>query len=370
MHRSLNLILICSLSSACFNPETEPPADESSGGATETDPSQSTDPTSGGPDSMSGNPTSMTTMGDTEGESTDSGPAACADGQGVCVAVPAGWSGPVAAAIAGGVTEPDCGGAETSIVAHGDIAGTDASCECECAPATGAECTDGRLVAWDDNTCSGSEVFSQTVYPDTGQGDPCNFMPQGDSMGTVPIEGRSHWTITTASRGGSCAPQASANIPTPSFQTSVAGCAVAELDGSCAGDEACWEAPSPPFEDGVCVWRPGDADCPTGFPSRTVWYRGDLVDTRACTECSCDEAVGSCPDSTVEIYEGYYCNDPVTTVPEGECGELCYGGADCNTYAVSALFLPGPAEASCAPSAAELTGELTAEDPVTFCCTG
>ncbi len=216
--------------------------------------------------------------------------------------------------------------------------------------------------------CSDSEVFSQTVTPNTGMGDPCNFMPSGDAMGEVPVEGMSFWSIITESRGGSCEPNPTVNIPTPSFETSVAGCSVAELDGMCEGDATCWESPAPPFEAGVCVWRLGDEGCPTGFPTRTLWYRGELQDTRACSECRCDEPMGSCPDSAVDIYEGYYCNDPVTTVLAGDCGEICYGDM-CNTYAVSALFFPGAAEASCAPDGGELTGELTAEDPVTFCCT-
>src|SRR5687767_15515468 len=139
MRRSWIALLLLT---ACFDPAATSPEDGSTGGATET--GESTMSTSG-PGSMS-DPGTMS--GVTEDESSGPGPVGCADGQGVCVALPSGWSGPVAAALAGGVTDPDCGGAEASIVAHGDIAGTDASCECECEAATGAACADGRLVAY------------------------------------------------------------------------------------------------------------------------------------------------------------------------------------------------------------------------------
>jgi hypothetical protein len=326
--------------------------------------------TSAGPASMSGDPT---TSDDTDAGSTGYEPMPCGNEQGICLSVPMGWSGPVAAAVAVGGADATCSTGEADVFARGAIDGAGADCQCECDAATGAECTDGRLVAWGgDNTCSASEVFSQVIYPDTGSGDPCNFMPSGETTGEVPVEGASYWTLTTESRGGSCAAQATENIPTASYQTSVAGCAVAELtEGDCTGGASCYVEPLAPYEPGACVWRLGSHECPGGdFSARTLWYRGALEDTRACSGCSCGEAAGSCPDSVADLFVGYYCNGAAVQVGDA-CVEHCFeDAATCNTYAISALFFPGTAEASCTPIGGELTGDLTGTDPVTFCCTG
>lgn len=364
------LILACSLVAVgCpFDPETPGVTDgnvDSSSGS-DSSASGTLDTTM----SASGDPTTATTASTTSDPSdtddpTDptetTGPESCGGGAGFCVTIPEEWTGPVAVAHAEPGVTPDCAGLEATVTASANL-DAPASCACECAAAEGAACTSALLASYgDDATCASETVFTQ-VIDGGGGGDPCNFMPGGDNTGEVPLEAASWWTITTTSEGGTCAPQPTLDIPTPTYAATVSGCAVNELDMACDTGGTCFEAPGDSFATGLCVWRSGTHECPAGdFYVRTVHNRGDLSDGRSCTECTCGDASGSCPSSEALVFDGYYCNGP--GVPVGSaCSEVCQG-ENCATYAVSSTISFGAAEATCPPSGGESSASSSSRIP-------
>lgn len=368
-------ILACLLLGVgCFNPETPPAGGTDASSGSESGGSDTLDSTASvtmGP-ATSTSPTTTDTndttdSADTTDTSETTGPESCGGGAGLCVTVPAEWTGPVAVASAAPGVTPDCAGLEATVTASANLDAPAPSCVCECNPAEGASCANALLAAYGgDAACAAETVFTQVI--DTGAGDPCNFMPGGEYTGDPPVMGASYWTITTSSTGGVCSPAPTYDIPAASYTASVSGCAAPELDMACDSGGSCFEAPGDSFAAGLCVWRSGTHECPAGdFAVRSVHNRGDLVDNRSCSECTCGDASGSCPTSEAQLFEGYYCNDAF--IPIGEaCTEACVGPA-CETYAVSATLTLGEAQATCPPTGGELVGELVEQDPVTFCCT-
>lgn len=313
------------------------------------------DESSGGSDISDGS------TGEPSGYDTDA-PASCAAGSGSCMLIPSDWSGPVTVDVSSGASAASCDGADEAFRAHGDLDVPDATCGCECSPATGAECSDAVLTAWaGDASCSETDVFVQNLSP---AGDSCNYMPAIDATGTVPLSEASYWTLSTESTGGSCATEAEVDIPPAEYTSEVVGCEVEALDGECADDESCVDGSD--FGE-VCVWREGDHACPGGdFTERTVYFAGDVVDDRSCSTCSCGSAEGSCPSSEAMLHVGYYCNGEGVGI-QADCTEACVG-PDCEPFAISASLSLGPAVAACEPSGGELDGDVTGLEPVTVCC--
>ncbi len=357
-------ILACLvLGVGCFNPESPPAGENETSSASESTASGTLESTA----SVTMGPETSTSPMTTTDTSETSGPESCGGGAGLCVAIPDQWAGPVAVAEANPGVTPDCAGLEETVTASASLDAPTATCACECDAAEGASCADALLAAYgEDAACGSDTVFTQVI--DMGPGDPCNFMPSGGSTGEPPVMAASHWTLATTSTGGTCSPQPTVDIPPASYLRTVSGCAANELEMACDGDTSCFEAPGDPFAAGLCVWRSGAHECPAGdFAVRSVHNRGALVDERACSECSCGDASGSCPTSEAQLYDGYYCNG--TGIPIGTaCTEACVV-AGCETYAVSSTLTIGAAEATCPPTGGELTGELVEQDPVTFCCT-
>ncbi len=299
--------------------------------------------------------------GDPAGYETDSS-VSCGAGNGSCMVIPTEWSGPVTVDVASGESGASCDGAAEAFRVHGDIDVPEATCGCECSPATGAECSEAVLTAWaGDASCSETDVFVQNLSP---AGDSCNYMPAIDATGTVPLTEASFWTLATESNGGSCAAEAEVDIPPAQYGSEVVGCEVESVDGGCADDESCVDAPE---QGEVCIWRDGDHACPGGdFTERTVYFGGDLVDERSCSTCSCGGAEGSCPSSEATLHVGYYCNGEGVGI-QADCTEACVG-PDCEPYAISASLSLGPAVAVCEPSGGETEGDVTGLEPVTVCC--
>lgn len=373
---SYRKILACVLLGVgCFNPETPPAGENESSSGSESTASGTLDTSASvtmGP-ATSTSPTTTTDSNDTtdSADTTDTsettGPESCGGGAGLCVTVPDDWTGPVAVASAAPGVTPDCAGLEATVTANASLDAPAPICACDCSPAEGASCADALLAAYGaDAACASDTVFTQVI--DTDGGDPCNFIPGGVNTGEPPLVGAGYWTVTTTSAGGTCLPEPTTDIPAASYLASVSGCAAPELDMACDSGGSCFEAPDDSFAAGLCVWRAGAHDCPEGdFVVRSVHNRGDLVDERSCSECTCGDASGSCPTTEAQLFEGYYCNDASIAITSA-CTEACVG-VGCETYAVSATVSIGAAEASCPPTGGELTGELVEQDPVTFCCT-
>ena len=257
--------------------DAELDGDASTSGA---DPDDSTD------DGSSGEGPGLSTSGDETGYDTGA-PVPCGSGDGLCAAVPAEWNGPVTLDVAATDVGAQCGRAAEAFRAHGDIDVPEATCDCECTAATGAECSEAVLTAWaGDASCSETDVFVQNLSP---AGDSCNFTPAVDATGTVPLSEASFWTLATESSGGSCTAQAEVDIQPARYGSEVAGCDVDPLEGTCGGDETCVDA-SQLGE--LCIWREGDHACPGGnFSERTVYFTGGLLDDRSCSTCSCGAVI-------------------------------------------------------------------------------
>ena len=277
-------------------------------------PGESGDPTGDPSGDPSGDPTGdpsgdptgddpSTTGDDDSGSSDDGGPEPCANGEGICLAPPLGWSGPGAPDDHGVGVPADCGDAEVLISANGSFAAPAATCGCVCGNSVGASCPDARLIAWgDDNTCGGAEQFSQVIQELPHPLDECNFIDT-----SAPLSAAGYWTIETISEGGGCTPNATIDIPSAAFGDAVSLCDMEPLTMACDGDAECFADPAVP----ACVWRQGEHACPAGeFSERTVYYTGGITDTRSCTQCECGDPEGSCPSSVADVYNGHYCNGP------------------------------------------------------------
>lgn len=78
----------------------------------------------------------------------------------------------------------------------------------------------------------------------------------------------------------------------------------------------CLPTPAAPFQTGVCVYKAGDNECPTLFPTKHVYY-DKFEDTRGCSDCSCGNPLGGACTATIDIYKDptvNTCNTLLTTM--------------------------------------------------------
>jgi hypothetical protein len=155
--------------------------------------------------------------------------------------------------------------------------------------------------------------------------------------------------------GATCDPSSFENVPPPAWQTSVRSC-------ESAGGEGCGVGGScvPELDEPLCIWIPGDTDCPVGPYEVQVVFHETIADGRGCTECSCAGPTGTCAGSVSLAYNS--CQVGIGSIDVGKCGSF-------NTSPAQAGYLMEIDDPGCAPEGGDPTGQAVAEDPVTFCCT-
>jgi len=157
----------------------------------------------------------------------------------------------------------------------------------------------------------------------------------------------------------------------PPKQRLVMGYVAVATGGACDGDgiKHCI-APPPDGYKSCFVARNADAvePCPKGWTDRYEGWR-DVVDTRACTPCTCGSPEGGHCEVRAKVFADDTCGDERASVvlPSNEgakCVDLPIGTALGSQTAEVLSYQPG----SCVASMSEIVGEAKTERAVTYCC--
>ncbi len=220
---------------------------------------------------------------------------------------------------------------------------SDAAVESECS-ADPAACPDVEVREHGEfSTCTAPGAQISMLTPGA-----CKSFPLKQNVKVEP----SDWIAGA----GACIPSTQAEIPTPSWGVTARACAPANQKGTCESGRAC--VPPPPAGSRLCIFRSADHACPSGYDKRLL--HGDYTDGRGCEACTCGSPTGVCGGS-VTLYSDSSCT---TAIGAGEFEE-CLGPF---SQVRSARYQPSADDVACAPSEGAVTGSVTLEDPVTFCC--
>lgn len=255
---------------------------------------------------------------------------------GLAVEIPVGWTGPVQIFAAAGDEPPvTCADGTAGMVTFDQVTADDAVCGCDCEAPDDVTCpTTGTFRVW-DNSSNCLVIPDETVEVTEG----CNDLGLYDDVRV------SFSSAAPDLDGVTCTAMPTTDLPEPIVDTQYTVCASRVAS-----------APE-------CIWQEGDVGCPAGeFAVRTVVYE-TVADDRDCSACSCGDATGDC-EATFDLRAGVGCG-------AGSPAELADG--DCTTIDTPArsgrLTIEGAA-VTCEPADVGPTGGVTAEDPLTVCCTG
>lgn len=338
---------------------TDPTAGLTSGPSTTAGPSSgptTTDaPTTDGP--TTGDPTTTDTDPTSDTDET-TGPASCGAGN-VCVAEgAAGWAGPVVWAETPTTDEPpDCPAAYPNLAfeAFDDLQAAPADCDCECGSASGASCASLTLeYHTTDSTCfSADDEF--TVLANGN----CTSGPN------VSTSSRRWQAPQSGVTGGECASSSSSSIPEATWNTTSTLCGGATpASGVCEASEVCVDRPPETFEGRVCIWQPGELECPGSAYSDRFLRHAGISDGRNCATCTCGDPVGDCNGNIIlrpsascssgtgsgSVPIGGGCILSVDNVDSAEAGTLSVNNVSCEASVGTAI------------------GEAEPDDPYTLCC--
>ena len=306
----------------------------------------------GGDSSGSGNATSSSG----EGASTGAGAAPGCPSTHTCAEPPPpNWTGPVALSL--GDSQPACVGSYPNDAGayFTDLDPGAAACQCECNPATGIQCDGGASLCYSSGIKACTAAFCAIAGPSaTLPSNACTSIPVPADPDKVSV------SAAAPTNPGSCTPSEAHDIPAPTWGTQAKACGGAEVVPDACGEGLCMPAAVAPF-DKLCIARTGEVACPSAFYSEQHVVYESFTDTRSCSACSCGSASSSCGGSVTFTYSfGSPCNVAINDVPVGGCGDL-----DPQTQQGS--YYPQPT-GSCPPSDSALSGEVTANAPVTYCC--
>lgn len=326
----------------------------SSGRATDVGPSM----TSSGTDSEAAG-TATTSGGELTGATTEA-VETCAEGNSCLSAPPKDWQGPGIVALTERGNAPECPAdhPDAVLTVRSDLSAVPATCDCDCAAATGVSCGSPQMTHVNSGLCTAAGGITLSS--------PCTTIN--------PLYGPSgrYRAADPGLAGGSCAAIPTQNIEAAQFQTEITVCGGAMAVGSCdERSESCLPDSSGLFER-KCIWQQGDQACPASndYDVRFVYFSA-VDDSRACTPCTCGTPQGSC-EGEITLRTSSNCSG-------GLSGGMFPSDASCFTALRGGLSIAGvqwgpPAnnmlEGTCTPSSSSPTGEAQPADPVTFCCTG
>jgi hypothetical protein len=281
-----------------------------------------------------------------------------------CLAeAPEGWSGPTAIREVGGYDlTPSCDDdeyTELSMVAHGGFTAPPAECGCSCSSVSGASCDGEVQVIHFQNTQQYGCTVAAAVYDLTA----------GTILDIPNLSGTTRWAAGYLEaphlEGGSCQPIETESIQAAGFARTVSACD-APLDSQGCFPGAVCQAPTPSGAD-MCIWRPGEHECPAEtYTDRSVYHQ-DFSDSRGCSACSCGNPSGSCEDPYVRLLSTQFFSHHSELEIEPGCQYKT--SSDFGGYEISGIqFNAGTPSAQCAPSGGTAYGGATATDPVTVCC--
>lgn len=291
----------------------------------------------------------------TDGGSTTHEPAVCDEATHLCVpAAPLGWLGPVA------VLEnpsddatPTCAGdyPSFSMEVFGDLQAQAAECDCDCGAPNNATCSTITVERDDDVSC--------------GVG-PLQTWQLGGCSNSIGGPAGNYWRARAQVSGGTCTAMPTVDVPPAGFTTRLTACGLAVVDvGGCAGDDRCIPAPAEPLDGRVCIWQPGDLQCPEGgWTARSVLHEG-LADNRGCSACGCGMAQGSCTGSVLATNTS--CGAGATAFESISLNAAC----EQVSFQVTSMGVSGnptPSNPTCTPWNSSPVGAADPVSPITVCC--
>jgi Divergent InlB B-repeat domain len=269
-----------------------------------------------------------------------------------CVAVPTGWSGPVARWHGAGTT-PGCTGdfSTSAYTGSGSFSPGPASCTaCTC---SGQSCGIQGSV-FDSPTEGGCEVGIPLPMPNTVPLDTCVRLPSSS------IDGKQIARIAADQNRDTCGTPSGGAVTrnASSFLETARLCASPRVLAGCGAGSVCAPPSAAPFEQKLCIYRQGSFACPAGFSAPATYYTG-YTDTRVCSACSC---TGGCGTLSGTWYSGTTC--------DGAPRETSTIGlpAACNDFVVSVGSARFSSSNTCSASGGQVSGSVTAANPVTVCC--
>lgn len=261
------------------------------------------------------------------------------------VGPPDDWEGPISVAIESDSEDlPVCVNDDAIRLGNGALTFDPAACGCECGDVNKASCSIS-VGFWPSfsTSCNGNPSQTQTL-----QNGVCS--PTAGDVSGNNIE----WSPTTPAPGA-CEPQAQAPVlPEPSWGEVAAGCSAITFSG---GDGATCADPPQGWQN-ICIVRPGDHACPSGYPEKLTFYKG-LADTRDCNDdCTCDESSVTC-SGTVALHNTNNC---IGGIFQG------VGPNQCSFASATRLQYVATTTGSCTPMPATPNGTVTPDEPHTVCC--
>lgn len=257
------------------------------------------------------------------------------------------WAGPVLFVESStSEAEPPCDDAFPDLVFSRsfDLSAEPAACGCSCNSPASVTCPSATLRRYNSNDCSGSPTHTSTV----------------NSTCTNVSNGLTGNRLATASLPASaqCSAVPSVQIPEAAFQSRVTACAPAEVS-ECDDGSQCLPLPN----DGrLCVYAPGELDCPDGeYQDRSVYY-ATYDDTRQCSTCTCTDPQGHCTGQVL-LYDSP-CGQAFmssTSINAGSCSTLAFAPA-------RAFWNQTGFTATCNSQGGAPVGAAVPTEPVTACC--
>ncbi|MEM7156648.1 MAG: hypothetical protein AAF799_27620 [Myxococcota bacterium] len=362
----VRVLLLCSsvVAGGCFNPPEATDDEEGSSGtqagATDatsnvatSDGQTSDDPPATG-DGDSGSTTGSTSSADdptTADDTTETGPAQGCRVDGTCVAVPAGWTGPVE------VVDPEQGDCSARFGSAFDLQtelfAPDGTCGCTCGSLT-ADCGDVTVLQGPPAACVGA-----TGVDTPGPG-VCTSVAQGHICG--------RGVFADPASSPSCPAQPSVTIPELSWGGSLRVCEGELTDLGCDAGEQCFPEGAGSQLGSACIYQEGDVACPTAFPLR-MFGAEDVDDQRGCATCTCNAPAASdviC-ETQLHIFDDGSCSNETSEITVSGTGLSAdaFGASTPMSVEWEAPDVAGP---SCTASSVFPTGEAVLVQPTTVCC--
>jgi hypothetical protein len=224
-------------------------------------------------------------------------------------------------------------------------------------------------------TCScGTPTFGGDGYCSAGMAQytasDCSGAPSvvlgamgGRSCENPSANGYVRFATPSVADAGTCSfPSPTTTLPDASFAAENVSCGLAQAT-ACPTAPACVTTPVPsqPFTR-ICIHQDGDAPCPSAdYSQRFVAYR-DFDDTRSCSACAGTAPTGTCSTGWASFSSSSACNVAVTF--PYTAGSSCVLLSTANW--VGSNF--GFTGTTCAADGGAPQGDVTATNPVTFCC--
>ncbi|HEX8791580.1 MAG TPA: hypothetical protein VF765_11565 [Polyangiaceae bacterium] len=225
-----------------------------------------------------------------------------------------------------------------------------ASCSCTCGVGTQPDCEQGNITAsYGNGNCN--MAFTQAAG-----GGACHADNGGIGIDT-------YVAASTTPSGGTCTASVSQTIP-PNSETHGETCSGETMFGAgCGAGQVCALVPAG-FS--ACVIHAGALGCPGGAYT-TGNAVGAVVDSRACTPCTCPSTPTAMCSGTWSYYPAANCGgSPLVLLADGQCHATGQTGG---TY-YSDKYVAAAANAMCGSPVAEPqpTGSATLTGQSTVCC--